>query len=122
MSIKKERLAKEVKTAVSGIIMSEIQDPRLGFVTVMRVEMADDFRSAKVHVAVLGTPEQTRSSMRCLADATGFVQGLLGKRLKTRYTPTITWIEDHSVEKSIRISNILKRELGDTEEGGKEED
>ena len=121
MSIKKERLAREVKAAISNIIMTEIQDPRLGFVTVMRVEMADDFRSAKVHVAVLGSPEETRSSMRCLSDATGFVQGLLGKRIKARYTPTITWIEDHSVEKSIRISNILKKELGEGSKGETEE-
>ena len=112
MSIKKERLTREIRNAVSEILMTEVQDPRLGFVTVMRVELADDFRNARVYVSVIGSEAETRTTLRCLESARGFVQGELGSRIKARYTPVITWVHDTSVEKSIRISEILRKELG----------
>jgi ribosome-binding factor A len=110
MSIKKDRLTSEIKQAVSNILMTEVTDPRLGFVTVMRVELSDDFRYAKVHVSIIGSDSDARNTLRCLKDARGHIQGLLGRRIKARHTPIITWVRDRSVEMSIRISEILKKD------------
>ena len=111
-SRKKARMSSEVRHIVSKILTQDIKDPRLGFTTVLGVEISDDLKFAKVHVSIMGDEGAIRSSMRCLDNARGFVQHELGENLNSRFVPQIRWIHDRSIEKSLRINEILKRELG----------
>ncbi|MEK7270804.1 MAG: 30S ribosome-binding factor RbfA [Planctomycetota bacterium] len=111
-----ERVGEEIRHCISTTLISEIADPRLGFVTVTSVDVAPDLRTAKVFVSSMGTPEQREKSLQALRSAHGRIQRLLGDALTTRYTPTLQFIEDPAVKRSIRISALLNEVLPPKEE------
>lgn len=109
---RKEKLAEAVKEEVSQIILQELRNPRLGFVTVLRADVAPDVKTAKIYVSVLGDDEVQQRTIRELQAARGFIQGVLASRLRTRHTPILTFRLDASVKKSIRISQLLRQAVG----------
>ena len=105
------RLAEAIKEEVSRIIRDNIKDPRLGFATVTDVEVADDLRYAKVFVSILGKEEDVKNSMDVLTRASGFIRSEIGKAIRIRYVPEISFKYDHSIEHGAHISKLL-REVG----------
>jgi len=104
-----ERLSESVKQEVSKIILYELKDPRISFITVTHVEISPDLRNAKVHVSILGDNTTQTKTLRGLEHAKGFIQTELGSRLKMRYTPILTFYLDESVKKSMHISELIDR-------------
>lgn len=102
------RLAESIKEEVSKMIREDIKDPRLGFVTVTDVEVADDLRHAKVFVSILGKEEEIKESMEVLKRASGFVRSELSKNIRLRYVPEISFRYDHSIERGAHISKLLR--------------
>jgi len=90
-------------------ILRELKDPRLGFITVTGVKMSPDLRYSRVFVSVLGDVEAQKLTMEGLKSATGFVRTELGKRIRLRFTPEITFDLDESIERGVRISNLLEK-------------
>jgi len=105
------RLAESIKEEVSRIIREDIKDPRLGFVTVTDVEVADDLRYAKIYVSIMGSTEDTKNSMDVLYRASGYIRSEIGKIIRLRHVPEITFKLDHSIEHGAHISKLL-REIG----------
>ncbi len=118
MSRRQERVAERIREEASKIILQELNDPRMGFVTVTRAEVTPDLKEAKIFVSILGPPGDRSKTMHALIHARGHVQELLAGRLDIRSTPRL-WIgEDESVKQSIKISKILhelheKGEMGE---------
>ena len=110
-----ERIAEAIKKEVSTIIHDELNDPRLGFITIVRVELTHDLRSAKISFSVLGNEQEREKSRMALESALGFIRRLIGQRIKLRLVPEITFKEDHSIEYSVRIEEILQ-EIKTTDE------
>ena len=105
-------------------ILTEIKDPRVRDVTVTRVEVAPDMRSAKVYVSVMGDDAKTKLSLRGLESSAGFLQTKVAKRIDTRYTPRISFVIDEGVKKSLEIMRILQEVLpkkDETEDEGEGE-
>jgi len=107
MSVRLERVAEEMKKEISRIIHDELKDPRVGFVTIMRVEVTADLRQAKVFASCLGTPEQKAASLAGLSRATGFVRRLIGDRIKLRYNPELLFVEDETVDRQLHMSKLI---------------
>lgn len=105
------RVAESIKEEVSRMIREDIKDPRLGFVTVTDVEVAEDLRHAKVFVSILGKEEDIKNSMDVLTRAAGFVRSELGKNIRLRHVPEISFRYDQSIEHGAHISKLL-REVG----------
>ncbi len=105
------RLAESIKEEVSKMIREEVKDPRLGFVTVTDVEVAEDLRHARVFVSILGEEEDVKNSMDVLTRASGFVRTELGKAIRLRHVPEISFRYDKSIEHGAHISKLL-REVG----------
>ncbi len=105
------RLAESIKEEVSKMIREDVKDPRLGFTTVTDVEVADDLRHAKVFVSILGKEEEIKSSMDVLTRASGFIRSELGKNIRLRYVPEISFRYDESIVHGAHISKLL-REVG----------
>ena len=101
-----ERVAEEIREEVAGII-AQLKDPRIGFVTVTRVAVTADLRSARVYVGVLGDAEKQRKSMEGLEQASGFVRRELGRRLSVRHTPELSFRYDSGLEATDRVAKIL---------------
>jgi ribosome-binding factor A len=89
------------------IISREIRDPRLGFVTVIRVEMPVDQSVAKVHVSPMGDAKAQLESMRALHHSRGFVRKLLSQRMRTRTVPEIMFVQDKGLDNAERVSEIM---------------
>lgn len=110
MKYRKDRLEELIKRIVSEIIMRELKDPRLGFITVTGVELSRDYSEAKIGVSVLGSPTDVRKSMEGIRSSSGYVQKLLGRELKIRIIPRVHFFLDKSVEEGVemvhRIENL----------------
>jgi len=104
---RQERIAEAIREEASLIIHDKLKDPRLGFITISRVEVTRDLRYAKIFFSVLGGDEAVKKSKEALDSAAGFVRKLIAERLNLRFAPEIAFYEDRSTEYSVRIEEVL---------------
>ena len=104
-----ERVEEAIRKEVSLIIHDELKDPRIGFITVTRVELTKDLRFAKVFYSVLGKEEEHRKTQLALDSALGFIRSLVAQRINLRIAPELMFKEDHSTEYSVRIEEVLNQ-------------
>lgn len=104
---KQKELSELLRREVSSIILHRLNDPRMGFVTVTRVEAARDMRSAKVFVTVRGSEEEIGGTLESLRHARGYIQHLLAERLTIRYTPVLSFEEDEELLEARRVSRLI---------------
>lgn len=102
------RLAETLKEEISMLIREEMKDPRIGFVTVTSVEVADDLGHAKVYVSVLGDAQAGKDSIEALKKAAGYVRSEMGKRIRLRHVPEIVFKYDTSIEYGAHIAQLLR--------------
>ena len=107
MKYRKDRLEELIKRIVSEIIMRELKDPRIGFVTVTGVELNRDYSEARIGVSILGSTTDVRKSMEGIRSSSGYVQKLMGKELKIRNLPRIYFYLDKSVEEGVEMVNKI---------------
>jgi len=121
MGRRTERLAEEVREEVARMIASELKDPRLGFVTVTRVELAHDLRYARVHVGVLGSEAEREKSLTALRSAAGFVRRELGRRLRIHHAPEVDFRYDKGLDATDRVARLLAEEAAREKPSGEGE-
>jgi len=107
MSRRTEQVAEAIKEYVSILIQRELKDPRLGFVTVTRVEISPDLKNAKVFFSVLGDAEARKASSLVLKHASGFLRHELSHQLTLRYTPLLSFEFDEAIEHGEKIQRLL---------------
>ena len=107
MSRRTERLGEEIREEVARMVTAELKDPRIGFVTVTRVDLGPDLRQARIFVGVLGTEKQRQTSLTGLKQAAGFMRRALGQRLRLRHTPELVFQYDEGLEASDRVARLL---------------
>jgi ribosome-binding factor A len=113
-----ERVSDQMKEEIADILMRKIKDPRIGFVTVTDVEVADDLRNAKVFVSIYGGDKD--KTLKGLESASAFIRSELGRRMRMRYTPEILFRFDKTVEQGAHIMELL-RTLEDEKEKKKKD-
>jgi len=102
-----DKVSEALRKEISSIIHTELKDPRLGFITVTRVELTQDLRYAKVFFSVLGKEEEYKKTKEAMDSALGFIRRLIAQRIRLRFVPEISFKEDRSVEYSIKIQEAL---------------
>lgn len=107
--IRVRRIAEQMKKEVANIIETELKDPRIGFVTVISVDLSNDLRHAKIFVSILGDEQKKQESLEGLHRATGFVRSEIARRIKLRYTPEIQFVLDTSIEHGVKIAKLLSK-------------
>ncbi|HMK52488.1 MAG TPA: 30S ribosome-binding factor RbfA [Thermodesulfobacteriota bacterium] len=117
-----EKVADLIQKEISQMLVKSIKDPRIGFVTITKVTVSEDFRLAKVYFSVAGTLEERERSMKGLESAKGYVRKELGQRIRLRYTPEIMFQFDPSIEYAIHMEELIqsihqKKEANGNEEG-----
>ncbi len=110
MGRRPERLAEEMREEIARMIATELKDPRLGFVTVTRVEVAHDLRYARVHVGVLGSDAEREKSLTALRSAAGFIRRELGRRLRIHHSPEVDFRYDKGLDATDRVARLLAEE------------
>jgi ribosome-binding factor A len=106
------RVNEAVRQVLSDAITQDLKDPRVGFVTVTAVDVSTDLRHARVFVSVLGDPADREATLDGLRAAHGFLQSRIADELRLKHTPTLTFAIDESIERGMRISELIDRELG----------
>ena len=101
------RVNEAVREVVSVRIAEGLRDPRIGFVTVTSVDTSPDLRQARVYVSVLGTPEERDATMAGLESAHGVLQQAVAQELRLKHTPTLHFVFDESIDRGMRISELL---------------
>jgi ribosome-binding factor A len=111
-----DKVAETIHEMISTILSRGLNDPRIGFVTIIAVEVTVDLRLAKVFFTVIGDDLAKKNSEAGLNSAKGYIRRELGKVLSLRFLPDITFVYDHSQEYGNRIDTIL-REIGTEHDG-----
>ena len=104
--IRPDKIARVIREEASRVVLYELADPRIGFVTVTKVKVSADLQHARVYVSVLGDEADRDRTMAVLEGAARVVQRAVGPRLKTRSIPIISFEFDPSVQGAIRVSLI----------------
>ena len=107
MSKRLARLNEQLKREISGLIRTQVRDPRVGLVTITGVEVAADLGSAKVYVREVGGSEQLATTLEGLEAAAPFLRTSLGRVLHVRRIPELRFREDRSYESAMRIEEML---------------
>ncbi|MBD3236498.1 MAG: 30S ribosome-binding factor RbfA [Candidatus Eisenbacteria bacterium] len=97
-----------MRAELSDLIQHELRDPRRGWITVTRVEMSPDLRHARVLVSVLGDKSEKEMSLHVLQRAGSFLRGAVGRRVRLREVPELSFVLDESIEHSQRILDLLR--------------
>ncbi|TAM58096.1 30S ribosome-binding factor RbfA [bacterium] len=108
--MKRQRLDKIdrlIQRELARIVREDLKDPRLGFVTITRVETTADLNYAKVHVGCIGDRHQAKQSLLALESAKRFLRGELGEAVDLRHTPELQFVEDRSAEKAIAVTHLI---------------
>ena len=101
--IRMQRVNEAVKEVVSQTIVEELEDPRIGFVTVTKVQTSNDMKRAKIFVSIMGNEETKEQTLEGLASSHGLIQSKIASELKMKNTPTINLVYDDTVDTMFRI-------------------
>lgn len=104
-----ERVADLIRQGLGQLLEREVKDPRVGFVTITRVEVTRDLQTARIGVSVLGDEQQAQQSLRGLSAAQGFLRRQLAQRLALRHTPALVFQLDQTLESEQRIEELLRQ-------------
>jgi ribosome-binding factor A len=108
VSQRTDRLDSQIRQELMDLLQREMKDPRVGFVTITRVETARDLGSARVWVSILGTEEERDRSMKALGVATPWLRRRLAERLTLRSVPQLSLRRDDSIEAGDRVLRLLR--------------
>jgi len=107
------RIAEQVQRELSDIIRVELKDPRVGMITITDVEMSPDNAHAKVFFTVLGQQPRIDEAAAGLQHAAGYLRSELAQRIKIRVVPQLHFEYDASVERGIRLSQLIDAAVAD---------
>ena len=113
-----ERVNEQLKREISRILRREVHDPRVGLVLVTDVDTSGDLSVASVYVRPAGQEKDWTAMMEGLEAAAPFVRRELAQDLEIRKVPELRFQEDHTLEKAMRIEEILDRVLPDDSGAG----
>jgi ribosome-binding factor A len=101
------RVNEAIREVVSARLLEGLRDPRIGFVTVTSVDTSLDLRQARVYVSVLGTDDERAATLAGLESAHGVLQQAVASELRMKHTPTLEFVFDESIDRGMRISELL---------------
>lgn len=101
------RVNEVMREVIGSAISTELEDPRIGFVTVTAVDTSPDLRSARVYVSVLGSEAERESTLAALRSSHGVLQAAIAGEMRIKRTPTLTFHYDEGPERGVRLSRLL---------------
>lgn len=105
-----ERLASQIQRELARLIQSELKDPRLSMPSILEVQVSKDLSYAKVYFSVLD-PDAAADCLAALNSASGFLQREIGKVLKSRITPKLSFIYDDTDIRGRQLSDLIDAAL-----------
>lgn len=113
------RVAEQIQRELADMIRREVKDPRVGMVTLTDVEVTANYAHAKVFFTTLGNDDQITAATAGLNHAAGFLRHELGHRIKLRSIPQLHFVYDESVERGLRLSQLIDEAVSTADHGRK---
>ncbi len=113
------RVAEQIQRELAEMVRRAVKDPRVGMVTLTDVEVTADYAHAKVFFTTLGNDDQITAAAAGLNHAAGFLRHELGHRIKLRSIPQLHFVYDESVERGIRLSQLIDEVVSSADHGSK---
>jgi len=105
------RLQARIQERAAYCLEFELRDPRCAFITITRVELANDLSSGKIYYSVLGDEGERSKAAHMLASAAGFIQRQVARVLQLRRMPHLTWVYDDSLAEAARVDDLIRGAL-----------
>lgn len=109
MSLRTERVASLIKEEVGTYFTREFRDPSYGFITVTEVHVTPDLRIAKIYVSIMGNGEVKSRTMKMLEDHKGEIRSFIGSNMRLKFTPSVQFYIDETLDRVERIDQLIKR-------------
>ena len=109
MKQRASRVAEELRKIVSQILLEEVTDPRMGFITITHIEVTDDLRFARIFYSVLGDTAQKEATAEALEEQLKYIRRLAVQTINMKFAMEIKFELDKSIDHSFRIDTILKQ-------------
>jgi ribosome-binding factor A len=107
-SYRMEQIGHQIQIELSELLLREVRDPRLGFVTITQVNVASDLSIARVNISCFGDETEQQESLRALKHAAGFLRTAVSKRIRMRTMPQLIFHLDHSMAHAEEVQRTLK--------------
>ncbi len=108
-----DRVGDQILKELAVCLQREVRDPRMNMVTVTAVKLTRDLKYARVYVTMMGkeTTEEIDASIKALTKAKGFFRSYLGKVMKLRQVPELTFIYDESIIRGANLSALIDKAI-----------
>lgn len=103
------RLGEQIQRELAELIQRELQDPRVGFVTVSAVDVSRDLAHARVYITEMGESSHRDETLNALNHAAGFLRRELGRRLSVRHVPDLKFTYDISIERGAHLESLIEQ-------------
>ena len=107
-SYRMEQIGHQIQVELSELLLREVRDPRLGFVTITQVNVTSDLSIARVNISCFGSETEQQESLRALKHAAGFLRTAVSKRIRMRTMPQLIFHLDHSMAHAEEVQRTLK--------------
>lgn len=103
-----DRVGEELRVELSTLLMREVHDPGIGFITLTRVQVTPDLQQARVYYTTLGDERARRETARALRRAAPFLRRRIGTAVRLKRVPELEFVFDKSIEQQDRIEQLLQ--------------
>lgn len=117
-SRRQERVSALLQQSIGTLLIRELRDPRLAGVIVTYVDTSPDLRHARIYYRVLATEGDPERAQAGLERAAGYIQGVVGREARLRYTPELRFVFDASPDRAQRVEHLLAGQVDDNPEAG----
>lgn len=107
------RIAEQIQRELAELLRTEVKDPRVGMVTLTDVDVTQDYSHAKVYFTMMGEASGIKECEAGLAHAAGYLRSELSHRLRLRTVPQLHFVYDSSVERGVRLSQLIDQAVAD---------
>ena len=108
MSQRPSRVGEQIREDLTELLAREVHDPGIGFLTITNVRVTSDLQLARVYYTTMGDAKARQTTEKALERATPFLRRQLGRRLRLRRIPELSFFFDESIERHDRIERILQ--------------
>ena len=121
---RQEKVARVIKEAVSDAIFNHLSDPRIeGLVSVTKVDVAPDLRSAEVFISVLGKDEASQNkTFNAINHASRRIQSFLAHRMQSKFCPVLHFKNDENFKKTLETMRLIDKAVGHLDSQNSQDD
>ena len=116
-NVHRQRLEDQLRRLLTQLIDRELRDPRLGMVSVTRVELTDDLAYGRAYLSSVGSDEEAEENLRIVTRAAGWLRREVSRRMHVKRAPELRFLKDEALSAEARIVELLREADGQEADG-----